>query len=411
MDKKTIDKSTILSSSQLNEMMSDRDWRIKRTKLATQAKKTFEQTGKIQLPDELKITGQSDIDSLLFESYINGFMIKNQDGRLICSYGNMGAPASLFTSVVYRGEFKDYGETSGYSTLGRTILLKKYHFEEEKYIHYFVQTIKICLLHSFLMYFKQYRDFPFGTPLNVAIAQHYGMDTYYLDFTDDIKVALFFASCKHIKNNIDQPYQPITEDDFRYERYGVLYSKSVGIFDEIGPIGSQPFCRCNRQRGYYLDTHGKSGCWENRISEDNGFSKMYFERTPELSKCLCEEFDFGRKLFPKDGLSSLSDATDKIQKIKEIPTELFLIMYEQFVKELIYRKEQGSIANDLYEKLMDKDFVHHMIEKLDYKFTEQVNLHLSKKECELIDEMNRDWNPDKYADSEGIAPSPFWVAQ
>lgn len=131
----------------------------------------------------------------------------------------------------------DYGKTSGYSTLGRKILLENYCSGEEKYLHYFMQSIKICLLHSFLMNFKQYSEFPFGTPMNVAIAQHYGMDTYYLDFTDDVKVVLFFASCKHTKENV---YEPITEADLSYiGRYGVLYSKSIGMFDEIEPIGSQ----------------------------------------------------------------------------------------------------------------------------------------------------------------------------
>lgn len=410
MDTKTIDKSLIITSGQLNEMMSDRDWRINRTILATQAKINFEQTGELLLPDELKITGQPEIDSLLYESYINGFMIKGNDGRLICSYGNMGAPASLYTSTVYRGELKDYGETSGYSSLGRNILLQKYHSEEEKYLHYFIQSIKLCLLHGFLMYFKQYREFPFGTPLNVAIAQHYGMATYYLDLTDDIKVALFFASCKHTENNI---YEPITEDDLNdIGRYGVLYSKSVmGAFDEIEPIGSQPFCRCIRQRGYYLNTHGSSACWEYRIDEDNGFSKMYYDRTPELSRRLCEEFDQGRKLFPADGLSSLSAAVVKIQETHEIPYELFLIMHDRFVKELVYRKEIGSIAISLYESLTDKDFVRSMIQRWGYRITKQVNLHLSEKESELIDVMNRDWNPEEFANSEGIVPSPFWVLQ
>ena len=105
----------------------------------------------------------------------------------------------------------------------------------------------VCYGDTFL---RQNIEFPFGTPMNVAIAQHYGMDTYYLDFTDDVKVVLFFASCKHTKENV---YGPITETDLSYiGRYGVLYSKSIEMFDEIEPIGSQPFCRCNRQRGYYL---------------------------------------------------------------------------------------------------------------------------------------------------------------
>lgn len=76
----------ILSSVQLNEMMADRDWRIRRTTLATQAKKYFEQTGKLQLPNELKITGLPEVDSALYNTYINGFIMENSDGRVVCSY-------------------------------------------------------------------------------------------------------------------------------------------------------------------------------------------------------------------------------------------------------------------------------------------------------------------------------------
>ena len=139
------------------------------------------------------------------------------------------------------------------------------------------------------------------------------------------------------------------------------------MFDEIEPIGSQPFCRCNRQRGYYLNTHGGSCCWDYRISENSGFSKMYFERTPELSERLCEEFEHGCKLFPDDDLSSFSSVIEKIQNTKEIP------------------------------------------EGWGYRITRQLVLHLSEEEHVLIDKMNKDWNPELFANREGIVPSPFWI--
>lgn len=262
----------------------------------------------------------------------------------------------------------------------------------------------MCYGDTFL---RQNIEFPFGTPMNVAIAQHYGMDTYYLDFTDDVKVVLFFASCKHTKENV---YGPITEADLSYiGRYGVLYSKSVEMFDEIEPIGSQPFCRCNRQRGYYLNTHGGSCCWDYRISENSGFSKMYFERTPELSERLCEEFEHGCKLFPDDDLSSFSSVIEKIQNTKEIPEGLFLVTYDQFSNELLCRIEQGSIAASLYDKLADRETIRSMIQSWGYRITRQLVLHLSEEEHVLIDKMNKDWNPELFANREGIVSSPFWI--
>lgn len=210
MDTKYLTENALISPSELEKMMFERDQKIKRITLATQAYNKLQQTGNLQLPDELRITGVPFADVLLYKSYINGFIIKNHDGRTMCSYGNMGAPASLFTNTVYRGESRDYGIFSGYSTLGRKIYSKKYNSDEEKYLHYFIQALKLYIFHGFLTSFKQYKEFPFGTPMNIAIAQHYGMDTYYLDLTDDVKVALFFASCKRKTNGA---YEPIKESD------------------------------------------------------------------------------------------------------------------------------------------------------------------------------------------------------
>lgn len=164
-----------------------------------------------------------------------------------------------------------------------------------------------------------------------------------------------------------------------------------------------------RQRGYYLNTHGGSCCWDYRISENSGFSKMYFERTPELSERLCEEFEHGCKLFPDDDLSSFSSVIEKIQNTKEIPEGLFLVTYDQFSNELLCRIEQGSIAASLYDKLADRETIRSMIQSWGYRITRQLVLHLSEEEHVLIDKMNKDWNPELFANREGIVPSPFWI--
>jgi hypothetical protein len=65
--------------------------------------------------------------------------------------------------------------------------------------------------------------------LGYIIAQHFGLQTQYLDLTDDIDVALFFTCCKHIKNNI---YKPITSDDLdEYGKY-TIRTKTQSVLGE-----------------------------------------------------------------------------------------------------------------------------------------------------------------------------------
>ena len=99
---------------------------------------------------------------------------------------------------------------------------------------------------------------------------------------------------------------------------------------------------------------------------------MYFERTPELSERLCEEFEHGCKLFPDDDLSSFSSVIEKMQNTKEIPEGLFLVTYDQLSNELLCKIEQGSIAASLYDKLADRETIRSMIQSWGYRITRQL---------------------------------------
>ena len=109
------------------------------------------------------------------------------------------------------------------------------------------------------------------SPNYLALAQHYGFRTEMIDITNDLKTALFFGCCKYINGK----WKPLEKKDIeeRYSRkgtidsrYGVLYITRTEImdmqyllsnedWDNIVPIGYQPFMRCSKQHGFMLLPH------------------------------------------------------------------------------------------------------------------------------------------------------------
>lgn len=402
-----VDGKNYIPNKLLDQMMDERDRHIRRIELATETKRkliqaqTLEEYKAVQIPDEFKVFGN--YDKLAMDSYVSGFAMANNDGSPRCYYGNMGSLTSILFPVLFRGELCDYGVTSGFSSLGRKIRFDTSRENiESKYFCFFVEQIRRVIFMGFLSFFSQYRNFQFGEPLDGLIAQHYGINTQYLDLTDDIKVALFFASCKHTGKN---KFRPITEGDISdLSKNGVLYS---GINDKAQVIGYQPFCRCHRQRGYYIDTASMYPCWNFSLSSNTGFVKYYFDRTVKLSERLYDEFDGGKRLFPKDGLEPFSDVIQSINDTKLFPYESFDIAYIVLAKYLNVYHDNGMISDDLFRAMSNKDRLVTILRNEGFELCSQLNLPADKA---IIDAMNKSWNPDDFAKKEGILYSPFLVS-
>ena len=83
-----------------------------------------------------------------------------------------------------------------------------------------------------------------------ALAQHYGFDTNLLDLTNDIRVALFFATCKYIPET--DSYRPLTKEECEKRGYGVIFhtpdwcvdcyngSNLKKLTSQMGPRMDQP---------------------------------------------------------------------------------------------------------------------------------------------------------------------------
>lgn len=170
-----------------------------------------------------------------------------------------------------------------------------------------------------------------------VLAQHYGLETAWLDITTDIEVALFFATCRYDAES--QKWVPLTRAETHGSestRYGVIYRKPFtrnwsdmlqglnDFYPHIGgpealqspagnliyPIGYQPFMRCHVQSGYgiYMREPGS-------LRDDGTFAEFRFEHDEEFSRFIYERMGQGRRIYPSEGINKAGFLIDKIRSL------------------------------------------------------------------------------------------------
>ena len=156
----------------------------------------------------------------------------------------------------------------------------------------------------------------YGTVLFEALAQHYGLDTCWLDIISDFEVALFFANCKW--DNQKRKWYPLTKDDTEVsekKKYGVIFHipgwRADLQRDLIMPVGYQPFMRCHSQHAYSMPIDKPMS-----LQDNNLFEKLYFRHDERLAKEIFEKMDFGRKIYPNEGLDEFFDIIRQIKGTK-----------------------------------------------------------------------------------------------
>lgn len=136
-----------------------------------------------------------------------------------------------------------------------------------------------------------------------AVAQHYGLNTNFLDITNNKWVAAFFATTRYIK--AEKRYEPVGRD---YEEgYGVLYvtkpfTDDNEFFKKQEVIGYCYFERPARQFsfGYKLDA-------DENLNKLPYFEKRYFRHDKKISELLFAATCNQKRFIPNDELSSLAD--------------------------------------------------------------------------------------------------------
>lgn len=129
----------------------------------------------------------------------------------------------------------------------------------------------------------------------IGLAQHYGFKTDYLDLTNSLPVAAFFATNEY--REYDDSFIPITDSS----KVGVLYfmtpipQLSLNSEKNIYPIGFQPFRRPAEQRAFYIRLPDGSD-----LNQVKGVFPFKFFQEKEISERLNEIMEGGKALFPYD---------------------------------------------------------------------------------------------------------------
>lgn len=229
-------------------------------------------------------------------------------------------------TVIRQGERNHYyrGENQIFPKSQPTLLRKMelYDSEQERMLERLIAYMRIAEFKLFISQFDIVKNWA-SDVLYEPLAQHYGLDTEWLDITNDFKVALFFATCYW--DSILKKWLPLTkEQTVKNERskYGIIFhmpywqnptrlisyangDKNVNL---ILPIGFQPFMRCHMQTAYAIKMEKPFP-----LQDDIGFEKLYFRHSEKLSREVFELMDCGRKIYPQEGLGEFKDIIDGIK--------------------------------------------------------------------------------------------------
>lgn len=174
---------------------------------------------------------------------------------------------------------------------------------EEDIAYHRIKTCEFAMLLSTHPVFQDIQQITTVDP--IALAQHYGLETDYLDITNNKWVAAFFACTKYDYQT--DTYLPVGED--YADGYGVIYKSKKIISDEIPDgffkknlvIGYQYFNRPSKQSSFgYLMESGEN------FNDSPFFDKLFFRHDTEASQIVFEMAYQQRRFVPKDSLSKLA---------------------------------------------------------------------------------------------------------
>lgn len=253
-----------------------------------------------------------------------GFMMEYPHGMVI-SQGERNS--------YYRGENQIFMKSQ--PSLYR--VLDKFESQQDKELYRFIANMRIAEFGLFLcrLGIVQFWLKNYGSVFFEPLAQHYGLETEWLDITGDFDVALFFATCKWA----DGRWKPLDEDDIRKHPTGVIFhipqwqaqlTESISMLEVsrmenevflnnvILPIGYQPFMRCHSQYAYGIHMEIPFP-----LQEDYKFEKLYFPQSVELSQKVFDMMDGGKKIYPQEGLDEFQDVIEDIKHATQFSEEAF----------------------------------------------------------------------------------------
>lgn len=275
--------------------------------------------------DYISVSYKLLIDSLV-DRFIDGYIIEYPQGKILKQ------PSCRF---FFRGE-------NAYYRKSKANIFRNYDNldSENNKLDYFINRMRIEEFSLLLNKFDIVKYWGFGDVLTESLAQHYGFKTEQLDITSDLLTALFFACCKWDEKN---GWLPLKQSDIENansrnnvqslggdSRYGILFvteSEAVDFFRTLNvyPIGYQPFMRCSAQSGYHLTMDCSDDLYTNLF-----FRKYKFRLTEDLCNAIYQAKNFGKLIYPNDGLDSLSDILKDMQESNTISMPAFINTYQKY---------------------------------------------------------------------------------
>ena len=189
---------------------------------------------------------------------------------------------------------------------------------EEEMIRSYFQTAEMILVmktHPVIRYLETkgiWNDRLGWIPLVVmydGLAQHYGIKTCFLDLTNDIWVATFFATTIYDGKEYHPKY--IKESDSLKERFGVMYRLSFFETEkledssrkDIMPIGLQYFNRPGKQCGLVRNMTDVRD-----LHLVPGLEYIFFRHDNDVSRLIFTLSQFSKKYMPEDSLVGIVEA-------------------------------------------------------------------------------------------------------
>jgi hypothetical protein len=215
------------------------------------------------------------------------------------------------------------------------------------------------------------------------LAQHYGLETMWLDITSDFEVALFFACCKF--DSYCNWWKPLDKIDFiknNDTKFGVIFRRSASLpnsfifhdpkYLQVLPIGFQPFMRCHMQYSYAIKMDEPS-C----LQDDESFEALRFKHSEKLCNQIYERMDRGKKIYPHEGLNIMKDEIDYIKTKKVFGEEVF-------------KYASGEPQFRCYNKKL----LHQLLIKYGYKIINGCD-NFNKYKVELVNKQYSDFDIEK----------------
>lgn len=188
--------------------------------------------------------------------------------------------------------------------------------------------------------YNELRHCEIETPIKLSVnyeglAQHYGIQTDLLDFTNDKWTAAFFATTSY--DEVNDIYSPIGESQ---QAYGVfyIYKSDPDIKDHnMEPIGLNFFNRPGAQNGFALKmSHNVD------LNSMKNVKKIFFRHDKNASRTIFSINQQGKKIFPDDSL---------VGKVKSIISNRVFSLTAIIRCQSIY---YSNLSNDAFQQLLKK---------------------------------------------------------